>query len=63
MTFLWAIVRPFMKRKLTERIHFLGKDWSKLHAIVDPKDLPPAFEGTLEISHSWFIDSDKRGRW
>lgn len=42
----WAVVKPFMKRKLTKRVHLLGNDLPALHAAIDPANLPPEFGGT-----------------
>lgn len=43
----WALVRPFLKAKLTSRLRLLGGDLAALHALVPPAALPPAFGGTL----------------
>ena len=43
-----ALIRPFMAKKLRERIYLLGDDYAKLHAIIAPESLPPDFKGTLD---------------
>lgn len=42
-----SMIKPFMNQKLRDRIFLLGSDVDKLHAIVDPAELPPAMHGTL----------------
>jgi hypothetical protein len=53
MNFLWALVRPFMKKKLRERVHFIGTDVAAFHEFIDPQVLPPEFGGTLEVRGQW----------
>jgi hypothetical protein len=36
MNFLWALVRPFMKQKLRERVHFIGQDLAAFAQFIDP---------------------------
>ena len=55
MSFMWAIVRPFMSAKMRSRVHLLGSDLNKLHELMDPADLPPEFGGTsTEDPMAWF---------
>jgi hypothetical protein len=49
MNFLWALVRPFMKKKLRERVHFIGTDVAAFHDFIDPEVLPEEFGGTLQV--------------
>ncbi|CAK8673736.1 alpha-tocopherol transfer protein-like [Clavelina lepadiformis] len=44
--FVFTIFKPFMKKKLKKRIKLCGKDYTDLHAEVDPALLPPEFQGT-----------------
>jgi hypothetical protein len=37
MSFLWAIVRPFMSKKMRQRVHFLGHDVAAFHEFIDPE--------------------------
>lgn len=46
MSFMWALVRPFMSRKMRERVKMLGPDVAKLHQLIDPAVLPPEFGGS-----------------
>ena len=42
MSFLWALVRPFMSLKMRARVHLLGADAAGvLPAAMDPAHLPP----------------------
>ncbi|XP_077560540.1 alpha-tocopherol transfer protein-like [Haemaphysalis longicornis] len=45
---LYGMVKPFLKAKLTQRCHFIGRDLSKLHGIVPPDCIPAEFGGTHE---------------
>jgi hypothetical protein len=53
----WAIVKPFLKAKLTKRLHLLGDDVAALHKVVDPKGLPADFGGALPYDLSGFLDA------
>jgi hypothetical protein len=53
----WAIVKPFLKAKLTKRLHLLGDDVAALHKVVDPKGLPSDFGGALPYDLSGFLDA------
>jgi hypothetical protein len=37
MSFMWALVRPFMSKKLRDRVKLLGPSADKLFELVDPK--------------------------
>jgi retinaldehyde-binding protein 1 len=52
----WAIVKPFLKEKITKRLHILGKDVSALHKFVDPAGLPSDFGGQRSVDLSAFLD-------
>ena len=57
VTVLMAIVRPFMSRKMKERIRLFGADFSELHRRVDPALLPPDFGGSAAADvaqWAWF---------
>ncbi|XP_077483106.1 alpha-tocopherol transfer protein-like isoform X2 [Amblyomma americanum] len=56
MDFLFAIMRPFIKRKLAERIHFHGTDYKNLHEEIPPTMLPEEYGGEaapLDIEGFW----------
>ena len=53
----WALVKPFLKAKLTKRLHLLGEDLPALHRLVDPKGLPADFGGALPHDLSGFLDA------
>lgn len=50
---LMAIVRPFLSKKMKERIQAFGSDFTALHQLVDPAKLPPDFEGTSNDDGGW----------
>lgn len=52
----WGIVKPFLKEKITKRLHLLGKDVSALHKFVDPSGLPADFGGSRSMDLSAFLD-------
>lgn len=45
MDVLYFILRPFVKQKLTERIHFHGTDFKNLHKDMPPTMLPEEYGG------------------
>jgi len=57
--FVYAIViRPLMKKKIRERYIDHGSSFVKLHEVIDPKVLPPAYGGTGspiegELASNW----------
>jgi len=52
----WMLVKPFLKAKLTKRLHLLGDDLPALHKLVDKKGLPADFGGDLPFDLSSFLD-------
>lgn len=56
MSYLWAVVRPFMSEKMRNRVHLLGGDRSFLEGVVDPERLPQELGGTLEEEASAWLD-------
>ena len=52
----WAIVRPFLRAKLTKRLQLLGSNLAALHKLVPAAVLPAAFGGTL-------VDADEPSDW
>ena len=55
---VFAIMRPFLKEKMKNRLQIHGNSFDLLHQIVDPAVLPPLFKGTGsnldgEIIESW----------
>jgi hypothetical protein len=48
-------VQPFLKAKMTKRLHVLGEDLAALHAAVPAANLPPEFGGTLDEPWDQFI--------
>ena len=60
---IWTIIRPFMKRKLRERVQFIKRrDLSKLHAAVPKGSLPPSLGGSLNPQHDkwWWVPPSRR---
>ncbi len=52
-----AVVRPFLSKKMKDRIRAFGTDMSALHELVDPSRLPPEFGGTsIDDGWKWFED-------
>ena len=55
MTFMWALVRPFMSAKMRSRVRLLGKDLAAFATEMEPQLLPPEFGGSLqEDPMAWF---------
>ena len=55
MTFMWALVRPFMSAKMRSRVRLLGKEVDAFAREMDAALLPPEFGGTLqEDQMAWF---------
>lgn len=53
---LFALIRPFMKKKLVDRIHFHGMNFEKLHEEVPPSILPEEYGGVgpaLDFEAFW----------
>jgi len=62
-TMFWNMVRPFMKTKLTKRVHLLGSRMSELYEAVDPAVLPPAFGGTnIDTYDRYLLEVEDRER-
>jgi hypothetical protein len=57
MSFMLAIVKPFLSSKLKKRIHVWGDDMAKLHALIPPSSLPEDFAGTAPWSNEPFFSS------
>lgn len=45
---LFAVVKLFLKPKLVSRIHFIGRDYGKLHDHIPRERLPEEYGGTLD---------------
>lgn len=45
---LFAAVKPFLKLKIVQRVHFMGHDLQKMHGILPPDVIPAEFGGTFE---------------
>ena len=43
---LMMMFKPFMKKKMVERIHPIGKKYSQLHQYIQPSLIPPQYGGT-----------------
>jgi len=43
---MMAIFKPFMKKKLLNRIHVHGSNYKAIHEFIDPCVLPPYLDGT-----------------
>ena len=52
-----AMVKPFMKKKLRDRVEIYDKDTANMldSAGLKPEQVPPAFGGTLDLDHSWYV--------
>ncbi|KAL1422162.1 hypothetical protein MTO96_022376 [Rhipicephalus appendiculatus] len=46
--FLYGVLRPFLKRKLTERLHFHGTNYENLLKEIPPKTLPKECGGEVD---------------
>lgn len=56
VSLLLAVVRPFMKRKLRERIAAVGEDTGALREFFEPDQLPARFGGGFEEHPDAFLD-------
>ena len=45
ISIILSIVRPFMKQKMRQRLHMHGADFSELHEVMDPMNIPEDFNG------------------
>jgi hypothetical protein len=57
MTFMLAIVKPFLSSKLKKRIHVWGDDVTQLHKLLPLSALPEDFGGTAAWSNEAFFMS------
>jgi hypothetical protein len=48
LQFILAIVKPFLSKKLRQRIYLLKDDYDRLHSLVDKSELPDTFRGTKD---------------
>ncbi len=46
MHLVWPIVRPFLSKRLLEKVQLHGHAVSAIHQDIDPAVLPPQFGGT-----------------
>mmetsp|Transcript_36937 Transcript_36937/g.82127 ORF Transcript_36937/g.82127 Transcript_36937/m.82127 type:complete len:271 (+) Transcript_36937:151-963(+) len=60
MSILFAIAKPFMSAKMKSRIRLFGSDFNKLHELIEPDVLPPAFGGTHPDSGREWFENEKR---
>ncbi len=49
MTFMWALVRPFMSAKLKARVRLLGTDFGAFATEMDPALLPPCVHARANV--------------
>ncbi|XP_055642662.1 alpha-tocopherol transfer protein-like [Toxorhynchites rutilus septentrionalis] len=60
---VWALMKPFVKEKLKNRMFFHGADMKKLHKHVDADCLPANYGGTLPVlnygSKDWYPALEK----
>ena len=55
LTWMFALVKPFMSQKMKSRVHLLGSDVSLLAQHMDPTLLPPDLGGSsTESPMAWF---------
>lgn len=55
LTWMYALVKPFMSKKMKSRVHLLGSDVSLLAQHMDPTLLPPELGGSSsESPMAWF---------
>ncbi len=55
MTFMLAIVKPFLSSKLKKRIHVWGDDFTSLHKLLPLSALPQDFGGSAAWSNEPFF--------
>ncbi|KAL1482204.1 hypothetical protein MTO96_033959 [Rhipicephalus appendiculatus] len=61
---LFAIIRPFIKAKLAERVHLHGANFEKLHEHISPVNLPAQYGGQgppLDHDEFWKQVDDEEG--
>ena len=50
-------MKPFLKKKMKERLHFHGYDYTAFHKVIDPEHLPESMGGNLpEVDPELWID-------
>uniref|UniRef100_A0A7S3D3E7 CRAL-TRIO domain-containing protein n=1 Tax=Palpitomonas bilix TaxID=652834 RepID=A0A7S3D3E7_9EUKA len=61
LSFLLALIKPTLKKKMKDRFHVYGNSWDKLYERLMPKEhLPPNFGGTKELHPDDFIEYAKK---
>lgn len=63
---LFAIIRPFVKAKLAERVHLHGSNFEKLHEHISPGNLPAEYGGQgppLDHDNYWKQVDDEEERF
>ncbi|KAM7292878.1 alpha-tocopherol transfer protein-like [Ixodes scapularis] len=43
---IYSVAKLFLKPKLVDRTHFIGRDYQKLHALIPRERLPEEYDGT-----------------
>ncbi|KAM7292883.1 alpha-tocopherol transfer protein-like isoform X1 [Ixodes scapularis] len=44
---VYSFAKLFLKQKLVDRVHFIGRDYEKLHELIPRERLPEEYGGTL----------------
>ncbi len=57
MSLLWAIIRPFMKKKLKDRV-VMHKNNNAFKDMFSPEAIPPAFGGTLDFDFEEWLKKE-----
>ncbi|XP_040074138.1 alpha-tocopherol transfer protein-like isoform X1 [Ixodes scapularis] len=55
---IYSIAKLFLKQKLVDRIHFIGRDYEKLYELIPRERLPEEYGGTL---NNYDFDAFERG--
>ncbi|XP_065830711.1 retinaldehyde-binding protein 1-like [Oscarella lobularis] len=57
VTIILTLMKPFLKKKMKERLHFHGYDYTAFHKVIDPEHLPESMGGNLpEVDPELWID-------
>lgn len=56
-TMFWALVKPFLHKKMVDRLKLLGSDLPALHKLVPRETLPPEFGGTATEDFDWCVET------